>query len=210
MYLVATLLGFATLVARWRRANPRQRQQLKWFAYAGALLPLLVIVSGTFDALDAPERVESAIVFTAAAAAFLGLPIATAISIVRYQLFDIDVVINRTLVYGALTVLLAAAYLGFVLLLQAALTPVTNESDLAVAGSTLAVAALFRPLRTRVQRVVDRRFYRARYNAAQTLQTFSGRLRHELDLEHLGADLRRVVHDTMHPVHVSLWLRDTP
>ena len=208
VYVVATLVGFASIVARWRRAGARRRQQLKWFAYFGALLPLSVIVTGVFEQVDKPGA--SVVPFAAGTGAFLGLPIATAISILRHQLFDIDVVINSTLVYGALTVLLAASCLGLVLVLQTALTPVTSESELAVAGSTLAVAALFRPLRSRIQAVVDRRFYRERYDAARTLDGFAGRLRDELDVEALGVDLRRAVHDTMQPAHVSLWLRDTP
>ncbi len=209
-YLLSTVVAFVSMLVRWRRADRRERQQLKLFLYAASMLPVFVVASGLVNQLEVGGFWLNVASFLIATVAFLGLPVATAISILRHRLYDIDLVINRTLVYAVLTTLLVATYLVSVLVLGAALDPLTGSSDLAVAASTLAAAGLFRPLRTRVQAVVDRRFYRSRYDAARTLDSFTDRLRHEVDLVTLGHDLQLVVADTMQPEHVSLWLREVP
>jgi hypothetical protein len=198
---IAFVTAVVSVFARLRRARGDERQQLKWFAYAAGLLVLCQLPNILPLGLD-----SSLLGLVLIIVAFTAVPAAVAVAVLKYRLYDIDRVINRTLVYGALTVTLAGAYLGTVLLVGLAV----GESGFAVAVSTLAVAALFRPLRARIQAAVDRRFYRRRYDAAHTLEAFGGRLRDEIDLEALGADLRGVVHETVQPAHVSLWLRSTP
>ncbi len=196
--LLPLLLGIvACVVTRVRRSRGIERQQLKWMVVA-------VLGITTIIVLDAALRVQVGFLFGIAVAL---VPVSAGIAMLKYRLYDVDVVIRKTLVYVPLTALLAATYVGVVVGAQALLRPLTGQSDLAIAMSTLVVAALFLPVRARVQGFVDRRFYRGRYDAQRTLEAFAGRLREEIDLGDLTADLRGVVVETMQPESVSLWRR---
>jgi hypothetical protein len=199
--LVSWLFAVAAMITRMDQARGAERQQLKWFVYTVTLL-----VVGFLAALLGFG--QHSVAWNLGIAAFNFLPIAAGIAILRYRLYDIDVVINRTLVYGTLTAALALVYVASIVLFQGLFRALTGgTSQLAVVASTLAIAALFVPLRRRVQAFIDRRFYRRKYDIATTLQAFNVRLRNEVDLDSVADDLVEVVEETMQPAHVSLWLR---
>jgi hypothetical protein len=200
LLVLAALAALASLVVRFRRSRGVERQQLKWFV-VGAAVAALCVGAAFVEAINTWVDPIPGVV---------ALPVAIGVAMRRYRLYDVDLLINRALVYALLTALLGLVYAGGVLLAQAVAQPFTAGSDLAVATSTLAVAAFARPLRGRIQAAVDRRFYRRRYDAARTVETFRDRLREEVDLEELGADLRAVVAETVQPAHVGLWLRHAP
>jgi hypothetical protein len=200
------------MVLRFRRSRGTERLQLKWFAAAAALVAATYLVSMIaqffkavpFEGTDPSWLVAIQDVSTTS---FIAFPVAIGAAILRHRLYDIDIVIKRSLVYGTLTVTLAVVYLLVVLTLRSLTAPVTGDSNLAVAASTLTVAALFRPLRRRIQTAVNHRFYRRAYDAALTVDLFGQRLRQEVDLDSVTADLRQVVAETMQPSALSLWLR---
>jgi hypothetical protein len=200
--LVLGVVGAAaSVVVRYRRSRGVERQQMKWFVYAAALILLAPIV----------DRLPGFINGLWLGLVLISIPMAIGVAVLKYRLYDIDLVINRTLVYGPLTAMLVFVYVGGVVTIQGAFRTITGqESQIAVVASTLAIAALFNPLRRRLQSFVDRRFYRGKYDAAKTLAAFSARLREETDLDALNTDLVSVVQETIQPTHASLWLRPNP
>ena len=201
---VLLLLAVVSLFARLRRAGGEERQQVKWLAYAAAVLAAAFFLSSLSGAISA-----SWVGFVLSMVGFLGIPAAVGIAVLRYRLYDIDAVINRTLVYGALTASLILVYAGSVVSLQYGLRSVSGgNSQLAIVASTLAIVALFSPLRRRIQGFIDRRFYRKKYDARKTIAAFSSRLRDETDLEALTGELVGVARRTMQPAQVSVWLRE--
>jgi len=206
LYTLA-LVAMSSLVVRLRRSKGVERQQVKWFAYAVVVLAISAILAYVvFEPMGIRWLgwISSVLVIVGV----VGLPVAVGMAILRYRLYNIDLIINRTLVYGALTALLAAVYVGSIVASQGILRALTGQgSQLAIVASTLAVAALFNPLRHRIQSFIDRRFYRRKYDARRTLESFSAKLRDQTDLDALGDDLMGVVKETMQPTHVSLWLR---
>jgi len=202
---VIVLLSVASLVVRFWRSRGEERQQMKWLTYAVAAMAGMILLTNLLDAANAPLF---ALVDHVASLVFAGIPVATGIAVLKYRLYDIDLLINRTLVYGSLSATLVAVYFGGIVVLQRLFVVLTGErSTLAVVASTLLIAALFNPLRRRIQDFIDRRFYRSKYNAANTLAAFNARLREVTDLDTLGEDLAGVARETMQPEHVSLWLR---
>ena len=199
LLLLCFVAAALSMVLRFRRATGEVRQQIKWFAAAAVLQTMAF----SFYFFVPSEVVEDFVALT-----FAGLPVAVGIAILRHRLYDIDVVINRALVYGSLTISLALVYVGLVVSLQYVFRALTGGgSQLVIVASTLAIAALFNPLRRRIQSFIDRRFYRSKYDARKTLEGFSAKLREETDLDALSDDLVGVVRETVQPAHVSLWLR---
>ena len=198
------------MLMRLRRVGWVERQQIKWFAYTTAVVISGIILKNTvYPAVGVRWVWWAGFVLTVVGLA--GNPIGMGVAILRYRLYGIDVLINRTLVYGSLTAVLALVYVGSVVLLQGAFRALTGqESQLAAVASTLAIAGLFIPVRRRMQSFVDRRFYRRKYDATKTLEAFGAKLRDETDLDVLDAELVVVVRETMQPTHVSLWLRPDP
>ena len=220
-YIVLPLLPLCmlasalSLVLRYRRSGGEERQQIKWIAFAASLVSLMYLIAMVASFIHPSEAWTTAgsvlwlkLLTYVALLSFTAVPIAVGFAVLKYRLYDLDVLINRTLVYGSLTATLALVYLGGVVGLQAAFRALSGqESTLAVVASTLAIAALSSPLRRRMQTLVDRRFYRRKYDAARTLAAFNSRLREETDLNTLTDDVMSVVRETMQPAHVSLWLR---
>jgi hypothetical protein len=196
------LAGPISLFVRYRRSSETTREQIKWLAYGGAISFTIIVASNLAPGDLANWLWVGGIVS-------LGLlPIAIALAIFRYRLYDIDVLIRRTLIYTALSAVLVAVYVGGVAVFEALLSPLTGGSGVAVAISTLGVVALFQPVRRRIRGAVDRRFYRANYDAERTLDAFAGRLRDQVELDSVRTELLAAVGETLHPSHASVWLRE--
>jgi hypothetical protein len=214
LFVACILASAVSLILRYRHSGGEVREQIKWIALAGSLVGLLLsIVLGVLIVAEVMKGIGSSTPLWLQGLLFVmvlsltGVPVAIGFAVLKYRLYDIDLLINRALVYGSLTAMLAVVYVGSVVGLQATLRAlIGQESTLAVVASTLVIAALFNPLRQRVQALVDRRFYRRKYDAAKPLAAFNAHLRNETDLDALGDDMVGVVGKTMQPEHVSLWL----
>ena len=216
LFPLCLLASAISLVLRFLRSGGEERGRIKWIAFAASLVGVgffSVIIGGFFipsDAAGGARPLWQRLLEDAVTLSFAGVPVAVGIAVLRYRLYDIDVIINRTLVYGSLTVMLALIYLGGVTTTQAVFRTLAGQEEQAqmiIVASTLIIAALFNPLRRRIQAFIDRRFYRRKYDARKTLEAFSSKLRDETDLKALSGDLEGVVRETMQPAHVSLWLR---
>ena len=204
-----------SLVMRYRSSRGDVRQQIKWIAFAASLVAITYLIAMVASLIHPSEAWLTAgsvlwlnLLTIAALLSFVTIPIAVGFAVLRYRLYDIDLLINRTLVYGSLTAMLVALYFGGIVVLQRVFVILTGQrSTIAVVVSTLLIAALFNPLRRRIQSFIDRRFYRRKYDARKTLEAFSVKLRDATDLDILSDDLVGVVRETMQPAHVSLWLR---
>src|SRR5215216_4642546 len=209
------LASALSLVLRYRRSKGDVRQQIKWIAFAASLVAITYLIAMVASFIHPTESWFTAgpvlwlnLLTIAALLSFVTIPIAVGFAVLRYRLYDIDILINRTLVYGSLTATLVALYFGAIVVLQRVFVTLTGQkSTLAVVASTLLIAALFTPLRRRIQGFIDRRFYRRKYDARKTLEAFSARLRDETDLKAVSDDLVGVVRETMQPAYVSVWLR---
>jgi hypothetical protein len=210
------LASAVSLVLRYRSSGGEVREQIKWIAFAASVVAVGVsaaVISGTLfasDAIGSTGLSRGNLLEDMVTLSFAGVPIAVGFAVLKYRLYDIEVVINRALIYGSLTATLVLVYVGGIVLLQRLFVALTGEkSTLAVVVSTLVIAALFNPLRRRIQGFIDRRFYRRKYDARKTLEAFSARLRDETDLDALSNDLVEVARETMQPAHVALWLRSS-
>ena len=212
------LASALSLVLRFRRSGGEERQQIKWIAFSASVVVIVYLIAMVASLLSPVETWFAGgspawlgLLQTAALLSLTAVPVAVGFAVLRYRLYEIDILINRALVYGSLTATLALAYVGGVVVLQAMARAISGQkSSLAVVASTLAIAALFGPLRRGVQELVDRRFYRRKYDAAKTLEAFTARLREETDLNALTDEVTSVIRGTMQPAHVSLWLRPDP
>jgi hypothetical protein len=208
------LVSAVSLVLRFLRSGGEEREQIKWLAFAASILGFgffsYVIPANILpDDAGGVDRLWVNLLEDAVTLSFAGVPVAVGIAILRYRLFDIDIIIRRTLVYSVLTLMLGLVYIGCILLSRTLIAPLTGGSELAIVASTLAIAALFNPLRRHIQKVIDKRFYRRKYDAAKVLAAFGTTVRDETDLDALTNQMLRVVDETMQPEHVSLWLRES-
>jgi hypothetical protein len=203
LYFALLFTSAVSLVVRFRRSGSVERQQIKWLAFAALVIPIWFLTNAPIEAaFHALFIVIDALIVSTL------IPVAAGVAILRYRLYEIDLLINRTLVYGSLTAMLVTLYFCGIVVLQRVFVLLTGQqSTLAVVASTLLIAAMFSPLRRRIQSFIDRRFYRRKYDARKTLGAFSTKLRDETDLDTLNDDLVGIVRQTMQPAHVSLWLR---